>query len=283
MQFKTLALATTSLVSLGFALPAASAAPAPMMGDVSLGYGYNWLDGGETGGFEFEYPAIFASGRVNLPTSDLVNVQVGFAGWTSMEDSIFGGKASNFLAQGGLNYRDDQGLLGFFAGAGRADDYFFFGAPIYVAGIDGQYYCGAWTLSAQLGYLDAGEGSNLLRNAGYAQLGVDHYMGKWKFSVRGAYADGEVGGYYAYGADVEEWAWTLGVHYWLGQSMPVSIFAEYRGRTVDVGSGGTGTELDEDAVNAGFTFHFGGGGFQEADRKGASTEMVDARLFRVIP
>jgi hypothetical protein len=105
-------------------------------------------------------------------------------------------------------------------------------------------------------------------------------MGKWKFSVRGAYVDGEVG-YYGYGADVEEWAWSFGVHYWLGQSMPASVFAEYRGRTADVGPGGTGFELDEDSLNAGFTFHFGGGDFKEADRRGASTQAPNADLFRV--
>lgn len=281
MNFKTLALATTSLVALGLSAEAASAATAPMMGEVDLGYGYNWLDGGETGGDTFDYPAILASGRVNIPTSAHVNVQASFDAWTSMEDSIFGGKASHLLAGVGLNYRDEVGLLGVFGGTGRVNNYFIGGAPVYVAGFDGQYYCGDWTLSAQLGYLDAGSDdiSLLVSNAGFAQLGVDYYMGKWKFSARGSYVDGEIAGYGG-NPDAEEWAWSFGVHYWVGQSMPVSVFAEYKGRTLDIGSGGPGSEFDEDTVNAGFTFHFGGGDFKQQDRQGASTRLPDAWLFR---
>lgn len=285
MQFKTLALATTSLVALGLAVTPASAAPAPMMGDVSLGYGYNWTDGGETGGDTFDYPAIFGSARVNLPTNDHVNVQVGFAGWTSMDDAVFGGKASDFLASLGLNYRDEQGLLGVFGGAGRVQGYFDSNAPVYAAGFDGQYYCGDWTISAQLGYLDSGTDSftEILSNAGFAQLGVNYYTGKWKFSVRGTYVDGEVVTNTTFTPDVEEWAWAVGVYYMLGKTMPVSVFAEYKGRTVDIGDGGPGNELDEDSVNAGFTFHFGADNFKDQDRRGASTSLPDAALFRIDP
>lgn len=264
MNVRTLTLATTSLVALGLAVAPASAKG--MMGDVSLGYEHTWFD---EDGFSDEYPSILGSGRVNLPYSDTVNIQLDVVGRASM-DQFFGNKAGHFGIGGHINHRDDQGLLGVFAGVGRVEN--FFASPVFVAGIDGQYYCNQWTLLGQLGYLDSDDGG-LLNNAGFVQLGGNYYASKvLKLAGSLAYISGD-----AFGDNAEQWGWTLGVHYWFGKSIPVSGFVEYRGRTVDV----DGFDFDENAVNFGVTFHFGGDGFQDADRNGASTNLPDLNWFRV--
>jgi hypothetical protein len=251
------------------------------MGDVSLGYGYSWMGFDDFGPFDddLDYPAIFGQGRVNLPYSDTVNVQLDVLGRASMDDSIFSGKSatadfSHVVLGGHINYRDDQGMLGVFAGAGRV--YEFLGAPVFMAGIEGQYFCNQWTLSAQVGYLDSQE-SFLLSNAGFIQGGAAYYASK-KLKLTGslAYIDGEFNFYTD--SDVQEWAWTLGAHYWFGGSVPVSGFIEYRGRSVDIES----FNMDENTVNAGLTFHFGGDGFQDADRNGASADLPDPNWYRLI-
>ena len=68
MQFKSIALATTSLMAASLAAAPAEAAKA-MMGDVSLGYAHNWtdIDFGSGSSVDFEYPSVFGSGRVNIP------------------------------------------------------------------------------------------------------------------------------------------------------------------------------------------------------------------------
>jgi len=291
MNWKLMTLATTSVAAL--ALSVSSAEAAGMMGDVTIGYGHNWSDfeaGGEFGstGFDNEFPAILGAARVNLPYSDTVNLQLDVVGSSSLDQTFFNGKgiyssAQTFGIGGHVNYRDDQGLLGVFAGAGRVVE--FLSAPVFFAGFEGQYFCNDWTLSAKAGYMDSDE-SLLLSNAGFIQAGASYYSGK-KLKLTGnlAYIDGQFGIYSD--VDVEEWAWSLGAEYWFGETMPVSGFVEYRGRSVE-GSATTGSlvgtaDLDENTINAGVKFHFGGDGFQDADRKGASAELPDLNWYRLIP
>lgn len=293
MNIRTLALTTTSLVVLGMAALPASAG---MMGDVRMGYGHSWLDAdGSEGGensydFENEYPSILGQGRVNLPYSNTVNIQLDAVGRASLDDSVFGGKneevtdTTHFALGGHINYRDEQGLLGVFAGVGRLHDDFI-GAPVFLAGLEGQYFCEQWTLSAQVGYMDS-DRSFLLRNAGYLRAGATYYSSKkLKFTAGLAYIDGEaLTGPYSTSSsdfDVEQWAWTVGVHHWFGTSIPVSGFVEYRGRTVDLTINDFSGDGDEHTVNAGVTFHFGGDGFIDADRNGASTDLPDLDWYRV--
>lgn len=291
MQFKTLALATTSLVALGLTAPAQAAGSGGMWGDVSLGYGQSWYevsDGSE--GVDTEYPSILGQARVNLPTGNNINVQADFLGRVSLDDSLFSGKSlasdTGYVVLGGhINHRDEQGLLGVFGGAGRV--YEFFGAPVFMAGIEGQYYCNQWTLTAQVGYLDSDE-SFLLRNAGFVQGGVIFYPRKdLKIAGSLAYINGEQGLYSAYSADVEELAWSVSAAYWMGKSIPASVFVEYRGRSAESEFGGEGSsfsvDTDEHTVNGGFRFHFGGDGFEDADRNGASTTLPDPDWFRLTP
>ena len=167
-----------------------------------------------------------------------------------------------------------------FAGTGRVTDNFFSSAPVYMAGFAGQYFCGQWTFDGQLGYLDSGDTGSLLQNAGLVQAGGTYYASK-KLKLTGglAYIDGETEGG---SGDVKQWAWNLGFHYWFGVSMPVSGFIEYRGRSVDVDFGSSSSDqLDEHTVNAGFVFHFGGDGFQDADRNGASENLPDYNWYRL--
>jgi hypothetical protein len=292
MNFRTLILATTSLVALGAA--AAPASAGGMMGDVSLGYAYNWQsfeEGGES--LDTEYPALFGSGRVNLPYSNTVNVQLDVVGRASMSESLFssGGESTeavlndntHIVLGGHVNYRDAQGMLGVFVGAGRMSDIPVIGgsAPIYMAGIEGQYYCDQWTFGGQLGYMDSDESLNLLANAGFVKGDVAFYASqKLKLAASLAYINGET----FFGLfDAEEWGWSAGVHYWFGKSIPVSGFIEYRGRNSELSDGGESYERDEHTVDLGLTFHFGGDGFKDADRNGASANLPDPNWYRLYP
>ncbi len=290
MQFRTLALATTSLVALG--LSAQANAADKMMGDLNFGFGLNWEDWNDDVGseaYDLEYPAIFGGGRVNVPYSDTVNVQFDVLGRTSLDQSFFSGKGANsqagyFAIASHLNYRDDQGMLGVFGAVGRVNETFYnFGpsAPIFMTGIEGQYYCDQWTFRGQLAYLDSDE-SYLLSNAGAIRVGTNYYVNKQlKLTGDVAYIAGDFG--FFDGVPVEQWAWGLGAHYWFGKSMPVSGFVEYRGRNADGDFGGEGdTSLEQNAVNFGVIFHFGGGdGFEDTDRNGASADLPDLDWYRL--
>lgn len=283
MQFKTIALATTSLVAAYLAVAPANAANT-MMGDVSLGFAENWEEsnfGGPTS-FDNDYPSVFGSGRVNIPYSDTVNLQLDVFGRTSLDtnDTIFSGKSvgfGHFGIGGHINHRDEQGLLGVFGAAGRVHD--LFSSAVFMAGIEGQYYCGPWTFRGQLAYLDSEDSWFTLKNAGVVRAGANYYLGKqWKFTGDLAYIDGEQA---ITSLDAEQWAWAIGAHYWFGKSIPASAFVEYRGRQAEVHAS-PDWELDTHSLNLGVTLHFGGDGFEDADRNGASADLPDMEWYRLI-
>jgi hypothetical protein len=282
MKFKYIALATSSLVAACLATAPAQAAKA-MMGDVSLGYAQNWTDVDFGGGdsFDYEYPSIFGFGRVNVPYDDFVNVQVDIFGRSSLDtDDIFGGKSINvghFGIGGHINYRDDQGMLGVFGATGRVQDEF--SSTFFMTGIEGQYYCGPWTFRGQLAYMDADEDDwFFLKNAGAVRVGANYYLGKqWKFTGDLAYIDGEQA---ITQLDASQWAWGLGAHYWFGKSVPASVFVEYRGRQAEVHAN-PDWEQDDHSLNVGLTLHFGGDGFEDADRNGASADLPDVEWYRL--
>ena len=69
MQFKTLTLATTSLVALGLAVGSASAGN-EYAGKFSFSVGNAWENYGQDGGesdFDLQYPTLQGSGSVNVP------------------------------------------------------------------------------------------------------------------------------------------------------------------------------------------------------------------------
>jgi hypothetical protein len=293
MNTKMIALTTSALVA--FASLATTASAAGMMGDVRLGLGYNWTDesyGGEgifdgfTGSIDGNYTAFSGGGRVNLPYSDTVNLQLDVNAEATMEQSVASGgdlaspSAVTFGAH--VNYRDSTSLLGVFAGSGRVND--ITGVPVFMAGFEGQYYLPDWTLSGQVGYLDADYGF-LIQNAGFVKAGATYYpTSQLKLTASLAYVDGESDIRVNPNLDVTDWAWTLGVHYWFGKSIPVSGFLEYKGRSEDISWSGLGNgDLSANTVNAGVVFHFGGNGFKDADRNGASVDLPDAELFQLVP
>jgi hypothetical protein len=284
MQFRTLALATTSLVALG--LTAQANAATEMMGDLTLGYAYNWeeYDFGSEGSFHSDYPSVLGGGRVNLPYSDTLNIQLDVVGRTSVDAlNYFDGKAiqaGHFGLGGHINYRDDQGLLGVFAATGRVNEaYFDLASEVFLAGFEGQYYCGPWTFRGQIAYMDSGE-AYLLTNTGLIRTGANYYLGNdIKFTADIAYMDGEFG---VTELDAEQWAWSAAAHYWFGKSIPVSGFVEYRGRQAEVHDGADDYQFDHHSVNLGLTFHFGGKGFEDADKNGASTDLPDLEWYRTI-
>lgn len=294
MNWKSLALISTSIVALGFSASASVAAPPPTMGQVDIGFTY-WWDTFDyhydysPERYTYEYPSLTGSARVNMPYSDHVNVQVDLFGDASL-DSSSGGEGSYGVGEGNfgggahINYRDDTGLLGVFGAVGRVwDTDSYYSAPAFMAGIEGQYYCDHWTFYGQAGYMDSGGDYNyvFLQNAGFVRGQVSYYASpRLKLNAGLAYMDGEIS---YYNGDARAWAWQADVHYWFGKSVPVAAFLKYQGRRADVDyGGGYDGRLDTNELTAGFTWAFGGpaGDIQAADRDGASVETPNFDWFR---
>ncbi len=283
MNLKTIALATTALV----AIAAAPAEAGQYMGKVNLGFGYASEDydgfGGESN-FDLNYTTFHGAASVNVPYSDRVNLQFDILGNASLDEeddcgptcgSSYEGVALGFH----LNYKDPAvGGLGVFGTLGRANvgstsssDAVFFGA-----GLEGEYYCNAWTLSAQVGYMDSDATVwGLVKNGGFARLGAAYYASK-KLKLAGGvgYLNGDtttgVGA-----SDVDVVNWNFSVEYLFGKSVPVSTYVEYKGQHLEQFSPNT-DEIDRHEVRAGVRFYFGAGDdLQKADREGASFESPD--------
>jgi predicted porin len=254
------------------------------MGKVNLGVGNFWeeyTDGGENETEDNDFTAVHGAASVNVPYNDIVNLQFDVFGAASMdndgvgEDNYYGG--SGIGAH--LNYRDQTGALGVFASVGRANvgsddssDY-----VVFVAGLEGQYFCNQWTLRAQAGWLDSDDNGSLIQEAGLLDVGADYYASnKLKLSGSVGLMDGATSGTDD-PDDVTQWNWTLGVEYLFGKSIPVSAYAEYRGQNTEREDGGEGTdEVDSHAVNLGVRFYFGGDGdLMKADREGAGMTNQD--------
>jgi len=292
MNWKSLALVSTSIVALGFSASASMAAPPPTMAQVDLGYTYWWDDfrwkyGSSTYTESDEYPSLTGSARVNMPYSEHVNIQVDMFGDASL-DSASGGEGGNGIGEGNfgggahINYRDDTGLLGVFGAVGRVwDTWGEYSTPAYMAGIEGQYYCGHWTFYGQAGYMDSDNNSYVfLENAGFVRGQVSYYASpRLKLNVGLAYMDGDIDQYY----DATAWAWQADVHYWFGKSVPVAAFLKYQGRQADDHyGGGYDGRLDSNEVTAGVTWFFGGpsGDIETADRDGPGTDIPNFDWFR---
>ena len=280
MKLKTIALASSALVAV--ATLAAPASAGSYMGKVNLGVGNYWeqYDDGSTK--DIDFTAIHGAGSVNVPYNDTVNLQFDVFGAASMDndggesdDSFYGG--SGIAAH--LNYRDQTGALGVFASVGRANvgstsssDY-----VVFVAGLEGQYFCNQWTLSAQAAWLDSDDNGYLTQEAGILDVGAAYYASsKLKLSGSVGYLDGATSGTDE-PDDVTQWHWTLGVEYLFGKSIPVSTYLEYRGQNTEVEDGGEAAdEIDSHALNVGVRFYFGGDGdLMKADREGAGMTHQD--------
>lgn len=286
MELRSIALATTALVAIAtFAQPAAAGG---YMGKVNLGVGAAWEDysfGGEPGdNFDLDYTTLHGSASVNVPYNDRVNLQFDIFGNESLDEgwdcgdvcgSFYGGFGAGFH----LNYKDpSMGALGAFASVGRANvgsttdsD-----AVFFAAGLEGEYYCNAWTLSAQVGYTDSDSSVwGLVKNAGFIRAGAAYYpSSKLKLSGNLGYLDGDTWTS-DNASDVSEWNWGFTVEYLFGKTVPVSTYLEYKGQSLEEYSP-TSDEIDRHEVRAGVRFYFGAGDdLQKADREGASFESPD--------
>jgi len=282
MKFRNLALITTSVAALGFSATASQAAPT--MGEIYLGVA-QWWDNYEFGseGYDYNHPSLYGFGRVNIPYDGTkANLQLDFFGDSSLHDSgnlSLAGSRGNFGAGAHVNWRDSsEGLLGLYLATGRVWD--IFGAnnsPVFMAGLEGQYYCGHWTMYGQAGYMDSG-GGFFIRNAGLVR-GLLSYNASTKLKVTGGlgYIEGDV-----FGASATVWNWQAGGTYWFGKSVPVALTLKYEGRETEVDySSSFRPKLNSNVVSIGFNFYFGGGSVEEVERTGAGTEIPNFDLFRV--
>lgn len=297
MNLRTIALTTTALVAIASAVNPAQAA-GQYMGKVNLGLGLAFEDWGNDGGedsndvVDLEYTTLHGSASVNVPVNERINAQFDIFGAESLDEgwdcggegSVCGSFYGGFGAGAHLNYRDEDGALGVFGTVGRAAvgvtgswDF-----VVYAAGLEGQYFCNQWTLSAQAGYLDSDEsGYGLVVNAGFIRVGADYYPSpRLKLSGRVGYLDGDTSGSRltsTFASDVSEWNWSFAVEYLIGRSVPVTAYLQYLGQNSEAYSPNE-FEADRHEVRAGFRFLFGGnpaGDLIEADREGAGMESPD--------
>lgn len=286
-------LATTSLVALGLVAMPASAKPT-MMGEVEIDLSYYWEDWdyGFTS-FEDEYTTVAAAGRVNVPYDEMYNIQVDLFGITSAYEGSDTGSAGHFGVGTHVNWRNpNEGLLGIFAGFGRANsDGFFRGknanGPTFLAGFEGQYYCNQWTFYGQIGYWDSGQDTGLLQNAGFLRSVVSYYASpRLKLSGALKYINGDLAYDEDSDIDADGWDWEARLDYMFGKSMPVAAFLEFGGRYADSNPSFTSynPELDVFRANIGVTFYLGGDGASDLmyqDRNGASVDLPDFDEVRV--
>ncbi|MFM9864022.1 MAG: hypothetical protein ACKVRO_10475 [Micropepsaceae bacterium] len=283
MNFKSIALATTALV----VIAAAPAQAGQYMGKVNLGLGYasENYDTNSPPDEELEYTTLHGSASVNVPYSDRVNVQIDLFGNASMDEAYDPGPGLSGSFYGGfgaglhLNYRDpSMGALGVFAAVARANgggdsssD-----AVVFAGGLEGEYYCNAWTLSAQVGFMDSDSSFwGLVKDAGFVRAGVAYYpSSRLKLAGNVGYLDGATS-HTDNASDVREVNWAFSVEYLFGKSVPVSTYIEYKGQSLEEFDPNT-YELDRHEVRAGVRFYFGGGDdLQKADREGAGMESPD--------
>lgn len=270
MTFRKLALASSALVAIAALASTASAGNYAGKMNIGMGYAMEDYDGSDS----VDYTALTGSASVNVPYDQFINLQFDIAGGSSLDnsnsfDSFFGG----FGAGLHLNYRDPNvGALGVFGGVGRANvgsdwsgNYM-----LMVAGFEGQYYCNAWTLRAQAGYMDSDSNGYLVQEAGLLRVGADYYASKTlKLSGEVGYLDGRATDT---DDDVTTWDWALTAEYAFGKSVPVSTYIEYRGQRTEAWD----NNLDRDVVSVGVRFYFGNDNdLQKADREGAAFSLPD--------
>jgi hypothetical protein len=290
MELRSIALATTALVAI--ATVAAPAHAGQYMGKVNLGFGFAWEDiesGGESTN-DLDYTTMHGSASVNVPYSEWVNLQFDIFGSQSLDEAWdnncnngCGSFYSGFGAGAHLNYRDPMtGALGVFGTVGRSNVAGRSGTwsthfVVFAAGIEGEYYCNAWTLSAQVGFLDTDvTGYGLMREAGFARAGVAYYPSK-RLKIAGSvgYMAGDTSSTVPT-SDVDVVDWNFSIEYLFGKSIPVSTYLEYRGHATEAFSSPV-WEFDRHEVRGGVRFMFGGTGddLKQADREGAGMQSPD--------
>ena len=287
MTLKNLALASTAFTALVVASPAHAAAAPATQGVMYFGFS-EWLDnydfrsGNEGFGFDYDHPSLYGSAKVNVPYDDTVNLQIDIWGDASMHDgsSKSFGDRGNFGGGFHIDDRDlNQGMLGVFAATGRVwDIYGANSSPAYMAGFEGQYYCGHWTLSGQAGYMDAN--GFFMQNAGFVQ-GLASYYASPRLKITGGvgYIDGEVEGDNAFAT-----TWQASGEYRFGRSVPVGFMLKYEGREADVRFSSSRGRLESNAITVGFNVYLGcanDDSIERTDKTGAGAEVANFDWFRL--
>ncbi len=271
MKLNKIGVTAASLVVLAFG---SANALAGAMGTVNIGTGFTWQNVDDAEDQDEDFANLFIGGKVNIPYSQTVNLQLdAFADAAYANEGDDNNYGTGLGVGAHINYRDDQGLLGVFAATGRASGIDENTVSFFAGGIEGQWYCGSWTLLGALGYLDssgdndAGSDVDAFNNAGFAQLGVAYYASpRLKLGAGVSYADGQQDD-----DDASLWDWNAGIEYLFSPAVPASLYVEYRGMNSE--NEIDNQELQNHAVNVGVRFHFGAKDLMNADRAGASASL----------
>ena len=293
MNFKALTLATTSLVALGFASSAQAADPAPKYAvDVYMNIFNTWSDDDDTdAGIEDNTTGLDGRTTINIPFSPSGALQVDLFGTTELGTDYADSNGNNdetltdgfgFVSE--FNFRDGDGLLGGFIGAGS------FGAlddearMFYLAGLEAQWWCDKWTFGVQLGAADGDSDEAFVTEAVFVNAEVRHYFSeKLRLRLNLGYLDGSVGD----GSegilesdDMNIWWWGVRGDYWVGQSIPTSVFAALEGTNSEADFGSFDAEFDDVTLKVGIALHFGVTDQMDNDRNGKANIHVDyLRVF----
>jgi hypothetical protein len=256
-------------VALGFFAGAQSASAAPIYGQVNLAVGGTWLDqdSGLGNDLDEEFAGILGGAKVAVPYSSDVRIEVGVTGDSTFahadnDDSYAGGFGANLH----IGWHDaSAGTLGVFGAVGRSTSIDEESSSFFAAGFAGQYFCDRWTFFGQLGYIDSSDDPDFLHNTGFVRAGAGYYLSKGlKFSADLLYADGEQD---SNDGNAVVWGWGAAAEYWFGQSVPASVYIEYRGLDSETDADGPELGITTHTVNLGVRFHFNGGDLSDSDRQ----------------
>jgi hypothetical protein len=285
MQVKNLALTATALVALGAAAAQADDVKPKYAVDVYINIFHTWSD--DDPSLDVEESTAGLDGRVvmNVPFSEAGAMQWDLMGTTELgtrydETDNFETLTGGFAFVSEINFRDGDGLLGGFIGAGSIGVLDDASAMFYLAGLEAQWFCDRWTFGVQLGAADGSSDDAYASEAVFVNGEVRYYVSKaLRLRVNGGYLDGTAGGVAAVDDDVEIWWWGARGDYWVGQSIPTSVFAAVESFDAERESG-SDNQFDEITLKLGIALHFGVTDQMDADRSGKANIHLDyIRMF----
>ena len=246
--------------------------------------------------FDSDYPLLGGAGRVDLPWSENMSLQLdveGIAAFTDgTEDGAGPSESDNYgggaVAAAHLNYREvDQFLIGLFGGAGVAavNDTNSTGQDpaIYFVGVEGQMYFGDITLYGQVGYLDSdADATNealsdavFVRGVGRFYFGGGHTMLEGEVSYTSG--DQDEGGGATDDVDIIGWGGQLvhQFHNW-GNDGYIAGFLQYRGNHYEEDDpGGPDGETTEHTIMVGLTVGLNQYSLKTTERTGVALDLPD--------
>ena len=241
--------------------------------------------------FHLNGSALGGAGRGNYWITRDVSVQMDAQAEGTSYTFPGGGRFSNhsYLIGGHWSWRDPQRyLFGLFAAAGDAGDagggFSVTGAQRHaVFGGEAQWYWSQFTLYAQVGYdSTVGNigGSDKDRIHAWFIRGTGRYFVNPNFLIEGTvmYANGATD--YDFGLpalDFQTWTWQAKAE-WRFATAPFSVFAKYQGSETKTDVVPYSTAFDrvtDHRVLIGLKLHMGDRTLQQADRTGATLDIID--------